>query len=115
MKHCENCKCDEAAALAEYVEKSAVITKRLEDGDVFTDAELKYAAYARCPCGAGMAYPRNTSTFGYWDCSAILKGTADKNVQHTAQKPFTFWEIKGEGQPSVNGATTRPVTEGVSQ
>lgn len=76
-----------------------------------------YAAYDRCPCGAGMAYdPVATdpaSVFkgplaGYWDCSAIILGTEDKSVKHTAQLPFSFYELKSEQQPSANGATTRP-------
>lgn len=68
-----------------------------------------YAAYVRCPCGAGMAYEDNSDPFaGYWDCSAILLGTADVNVKHEAQLPFVFYEIKSEKQPSAEGATTRP-------
>ena len=70
---------------------------------------LVYAARTRCPCGAGMAYPRGADPFkGYWDCSAILLGTADVGVKHEAKLPFIFYEIKSEGQPSANGATTRP-------
>lgn len=78
---------------------------------------LTYSATARCPCGAGMAYGPmtydNDSTFkkpynGYWDCSAILDGTADKNVKHEAKLPFSFYEIKSEDQPSAKGRTTRP-------
>lgn len=79
--------------------------------------KLTYASTARCPCGAGLAYGDLTydkdSTFrkpynGYWDCSKILDGTADKSVKHTAKLPFTFYEIKSENQPSAKGATTRP-------
>jgi len=78
---------------------------------------MVFAAYDRCPCGAGLAYDpsatRGGSVFkgplaGYWDCSAIILGTADQSVKHTAQFPFAFYEVKSEGQPSVNGATTRP-------
>jgi hypothetical protein len=79
--------------------------------------ELTYAATARCPCGAGLAYddtcvqdPFNGPS--YWDCSAILLGTADRDAQHTDRLPFAFYEIKSEGQPSALGATTRP--EGAS-
>lgn len=80
-------------------------------------ARLVYAAHSRCPCGAGLAYDPcledESSVFvgpasGYWDCSAILLGTADQNVKHTDKLPFAFYEIKSEGQPSANGATTRP-------
>lgn len=76
----------------------------------FTDDELRYAAGARCRCGAGLAYVKNSNPFsGYWDCSDILTGRAkDKEVQHDAPLPFIFYEIKSEDQPSANGATTRP-------
>jgi hypothetical protein len=79
--------------------------------------DLVYAATARCQCGAGLAYDRNGEsgkpTQGYWDCSAILLGEAipdgqPGSVQHTAQLPFVFYKIKGENQPSAEGATTRP-------
>lgn len=74
---------------------------------------LVYAAKHRCPCGAGLAYdPRGESgeiSTGYWDCSAILLGTADHQVTHTARLPFVFYEIKSEHQPTAAaaGATTR--------
>ncbi len=76
--------------------------------------KLIYAATSRCPCGAGLAYDPAAKGEGvwrgpsYWDCSAILLGTADKGVQHTDKLPFAFYEIKAEGQPSAQGATTRP-------
>jgi hypothetical protein len=72
-------------------------------------AEIVYAASTRCPCGAGLAYEADSDPFkGYWDCSAIILGTAREDVQHTAKLPFVFYEIKGENQPSARGATTRP-------
>ncbi len=79
---------------------------------------LVYAAHSRCPCGAGLAYDPcfedENSVFvgplsGYWDCSAILLGEANKDVQHTGQLPFAFHEILSEQQPSAMGATTRKV------
>lgn len=70
--------------------------------------QLTYAAHARCPCGAGMAHVNDGDPAGYWDCSAILTGTADPGVRHEGQLPFVFWEIKSEWQPSQGGATTRP-------
>lgn len=78
-----------------------------------TEDDLIYAAYVRCPCGAGMAYvhdrEKRAATVGdVWECSAILRGTAALDVKHEAQLPFAFWEIKSERQPSVGGATTRP-------
>lgn len=78
--------------------------------------KLVYAATARCPCGAGLAYDKKGESGrpieGYWDCSAILLGEAipsgePGSVQHTARLPFVFYEIKGENQPSANGTTTR--------
>lgn len=73
--------------------------------------KLVYAAHSCCPCGAGLAYERSSDPFrGYWDCSAILLGTARSDVKHTAQLPFVFYEIKSELQPSAKGATTRPNT-----
>jgi len=77
---------------------------------------LVYAATARCPCGSGLAYDplfeNKDSVFvgplsGEWDCSAILLGVADKSVTHTDKLPFAFYEIKSEGLPSAQGATTR--------
>lgn len=85
----------------------------------FAPEDLTYAATARCPCGAGLAYGNKAdpdSVFNIpsaWDCSAILLGTAIPSgqpgaVTHTDQLPFAFWEIKSENQPSARGATTRP-------
>jgi hypothetical protein len=69
------------------------------------NTRLVYAAHARCPCGAGMAY--DPAGDDCWDCSDILMGTADRDVQHTARLPFIFYELKSETQPSANGMTTR--------
>jgi hypothetical protein len=77
-------------------------------------SRLVYAAVARCPCGAGLAYDPVSEGEGvfrgpsYWDCSAILTGEADPTVTHTGRLPFAFYEIKAEGQPSAYGQTTRP-------
>jgi hypothetical protein len=85
-------------------------------------AKMTFAATARCPCGAGLAYDDTciSEPFkipSYWDCSAILLGEAipageEGSVQHTAALPFTFYEIKSEDQPSARGATTRPQDNG---
>lgn len=99
-----------------YAEKSKSVKSRIkniESGDFsqkFSDSELIYSASARCECGAGYAYPKNVGGFGSWKCSRILKGdeTALPPVMHSGDLPFTFYEIKSEGQPSANGATTRP-------
>lgn len=92
----------------------------------FADDKLIYAAYARCECGAGLAYPKdptmrqlkewnNDSVFNYWDhwdCSDILTGRAipkgqEGSKMHCGKLPFAFYEVKSENQPSVYGATTR--------
>lgn len=70
--------------------------KEFADGKFFTDDELLYSRTALCPCGHGLAYPKKCHPHHHWDCSAILKGIADKNVEHTGQLPFSFYDIKGE-------------------
>lgn len=78
------------------------------------DDDMVYAATARCPCGAGLAYRKSGGApGGHWDCSAIMLGTAipkgqPGSVEHTAQLPFVFCEIKSERQPSAGNMTTRP-------
>lgn len=77
------------------------------------EKRLVFAAYTRCPCGAGMAYdPTKFPKQSYWDCSDIILGKAVPKgqpgwVTHEGQLPFAFYEIKSEDQPSANGATTR--------
>jgi hypothetical protein len=84
-----------------------------------TARDLVYAAHARCPCGAGLAYvpawydKPDSPAYRCWDCSAILLGAAVPkdvagSVQHTGKLPFIFYEILSEKQPSAQGATTRP-------
>lgn len=97
--------------LGKRLSKNQVVRK----GDLMslTENDLVYAAFARCPCGAGLAHIKNCGPQGNWDCSDILLGRAIPSgqpgaKQHTAQLPFVFYEIKSENQPSVNGATTRP-------
>lgn len=58
-----------------------------------------FARTDRCPCGALLAYDDTCvqEPFvipSYWDCSAILLGTADTKTQHTDLLPFAFYEIK---------------------
>lgn len=77
---------------------------------MLTEKDLIYAAFARCPCGAGLAYKPGTHP-GYWDCADILLEREKKDVQHTDRLPFTFYEIKSERQPSANGETTRPQSQ----
>lgn len=81
---------------------------------IYKDNKLRYAAFERCACGAGMAYPKGEplTEINSWECSDILTGRAlakdleCKNI-HTGQMPFAFYEVKSEDQPSANGATTR--------
>ena len=61
---------------------------------IYKPKELVYAKEHRCPCGALLAHPKKFDINGYWDCSAILEGKADKTVKHTAQLPFAFWKVK---------------------
>jgi hypothetical protein len=78
----------------------------LEDNPIFTDDELRYSARDLCPCGHGLAYPKECGTSHYWDCSAILKGIADSKIAHTGRLPFIYYSIKSE---SAQNGTTRGV------
>jgi hypothetical protein len=79
-----------------------------------TESDLVYAATARCPCGAGLAYERSGKA-GCWDCSDILLGRAIPHGQpgaamHTDKLPFQFWKVKSETETMPGGGhmTTRP-------
>lgn len=113
----------EADKLEEQVKKlrEQANAERIAEGQARPLAErLIYAAYNRCPCGAGIAYDPFSedpdSPFkgpSSWDCSAIILGTAIPSgqpgaVEHTGKLPFSMYEIKSENQPSAGGATTRP-------
>jgi len=98
---------------AEYVKRGDEIKERVQllhqkQGEPFTDADLIYSAWTKCVCGSGLAYPKNSGFHGAWDCSLILTGKAEAGTTHDPGYPFTFWDIKSEGQPSAGGATTRP-------
>lgn len=72
---------------------------------------LRFAATARCKCGAGFAYDPvgNPSA---WACSAVLLGQAQwTQEEHDGDLPFMFYELKSERQPSACGRTTRPQQE----
>jgi hypothetical protein len=87
----------------------------------YNDKDLVYAATARCQCGAGLAYSTTDKGEGTvfkgpsaWDCSDILTGRAIPSGQpgakmHDGPAPFAFYKVKSEGQPSAQGATTRPL------
>lgn len=91
-----------------YVQRSKRFQKRLQENPIFAAEELVFAATSRCSCGAGLAYPKECNSGHYWDCSEILMGIAKKEVKHTDQLPFAYYEVKFENQPSANGMTTRP-------
>jgi len=89
------------------------IGRCLKYQDKFNDDELVYAAYERCNCGAGMAYPKSIGVSGAWYCSDILTGRAipgktEGAKEHSSRKSFMYYEIKSENQSSVKGSTTRP-------
>jgi len=104
----------EKKRLEESKEKTKNIEDRLKTAwtngniKVFKMDELRFAAYKRCQCGAGLAYPKGGPVFGSWDCSAILLGNADLTMKHSSYS-FSMYKIKSESQPSANGATTRPM------
>lgn len=106
---------------AAYVEETKRVEARVlslathgvtAEHPAFADADLTYAATARCRCGAGFAYPNNSGMHGRWDCSAILKGAAAHGTEHDGALPFAFYSVKSEQQPSAGGVTTRPAAAG---
>lgn len=90
-----------------HVEQAAAFAERLRTNPVFTDEELTYSRNTLCSCGHGLAYPKACGPMYHWDCSAILKGIADPQVQHTGQLPFAMYEIKSENETPGNPQTTR--------
>lgn len=92
-----------------HKEQRAAFEERMKNDPVFTDDELVYSAINLCPCGHGLAYPKDCGGDHYWDCSAILKGIADKEAEHCAQLPFMMTKIKSENNPLPGGVkhTTR--------
>lgn len=94
-------------------EREAEKVSRARPDGTLADSDLVYAAFARCDCGAGMAYRKDSGVRGQWECSDILAGRAIRRGQpgaktHTDPLPFAFYEVKSEQQPSANGSTTRP-------
>ena len=98
----------ERRRLEEFHTKAREIKARLDRGEAFTPEELLFAAGARCRCGAGMAYPMGLGINGFWDCSAILMGTASKEIQHSDRLPFALYEVHAETSIRAGGRTTRP-------
>lgn len=96
-----------------FKEQKTIFDKRYAEfqqgAKPFTDEELRYAAHKLCPCGHGLAYPKDCGIAHHWDCSAILKGIAEPDKKHTAQLPFAFYNILSEESPRAAGITTRGV------
>lgn len=89
---------------AYHIQKRELFAKRLQENPIFSDDELIYSEFQLCPCGHGLAYPKDCSPGHYWDCSAILKGTADKGVEHCGQLPFAYYSVRGEsGERTTRG------------
>lgn len=108
-EHCAGCRCKEIEMAKEAATKAAIVQAKIDVNEPFKAGELIFAADSRCQCGAGMAYPKGCGPNHYWDCSAILMGTAkprDGKV-HTGRLDFGFYNIKSETQPSAGGRTTR--------
>lgn len=98
--------------ISEYhKQKRDAFDHRMENNPIFTDDELIYSAFNLCPCGHGLAYPKGCGANHHWDCSGILKGIADKNIEHCPQMPFSMTNIKSENSTLPGGAknTTRGV------
>jgi len=83
---------------AYYKQQDDAFEKRLVENPIFTDDELAYSATTLCPCGHGLAYPKACGIHYHWDCSAILKGIANRTIEHTSQLPFAYYDIKGESE-----------------
>lgn len=87
--------------------------KKFLGGEFFTYADLRFAAGARCQCGAGLAHPKGCGPWHHWKCSAVLTGRVpdekgERGIPVHGEFSFQFYEIKSEDQPSANGTTTRP-------
>lgn len=93
-----------------HTQKSEAFEERMKTNPIiFTDDELVYSRDTLCPCGHGLAYPKECGPNHHWDCSAILKGIADKSITHEAKLPFAFYKIKAEGETMGDTLTTRGV------
>ncbi len=75
---------------------SNVFNKRMKKNPIFKFNELHFSATLKCPCGYGLAYPKDCGANHYWDCAGVLLGCTEKDVKHIAQLPFMFYDIKGE-------------------
>lgn len=91
-----------------HKEKCEAFKQRLASNVPFKDEELFYSRSTLCPCGHGLAYPKECPAGHYWDCSAILKGIQDPAVKHTDQLPFFAYDVKGERAGETSRGVFRP-------
>ena len=84
---------------------------RFKDGEHFDEQDLVYAATQRCPCGYGLAHPKDCDVRHAWNCAGVLLGMVPLSlrtgISHRVGLSFMFYDVKSEGQPSARGATTR--------
>lgn len=87
-----------------WLEQERACLARCDSGSPpFEASELVFARDSKCQCGEKLAYPKDIGPRGFWDCAGLLKRTAppkghpDAKV-HTDRLPFTFWNIKAEGE-----------------
>ena len=88
---------------AYHKQREEDLEQRLKDNPIFSDDELIYSAITLCPCGYGLAHPKNCGMHHYWSCAGILKGIADVKAKHSPKLSFIFHEIKSESE--YNGTT----------
>lgn len=79
-------------------QKGHAFQQRMMTNPVFSEDELNFSATSRCPCGYGLAYPKDCGGNHHWDCAGILLGKADLTVKHTDMLPFSFYDIKSESE-----------------
>lgn len=97
-----------------HEQKANEFIKRHEDflkgKSFYKDDELRFSKTTLCPCGFGLAYPKGCGGNHYWDCAGVLKGTADKGVEHCGELPFVFYDIKSEDEERTTRGIFRPKT-----
>ena len=104
--------CDRLRKQADQLFAEAVRLRNERAAKIPPLERLTFARSTRCHCGLGMAYDPHGilgvkepfKVMSQWECSGILLGTADKNLEHTPPYPFAFYEIKSETPEE----TTRP-------
>lgn len=95
---------------------------------IYKPCDLTYAAYKRCRCGAGLAYPKTCKDpFYFWACGFVLtndikyRPVADQvgpfdagiiedanHTKHDCAFSFVFHAIQPEILEGTEHVTTRP-------